>query len=71
MTKTELLAQRQAELEEVQAGIEEISKDGRTVKYRSSAELRAEIQQLETDIALESGKIRFRTKTRSRGSRWL
>ena len=71
MTKTELLAQRKTELEELQGGIEEITKDGKSVKYRTAKELRAEIQQIETDIALESGTIRFRTKTRSRGSRWL
>ncbi|MBI9092915.1 MAG: hypothetical protein JEZ12_27175 [Desulfobacterium sp.] len=71
MTKIELLAQRQSELEEVLAGVEEVTKDGKTVKYRSVRELRTEIQQLETDIALESGKIKFRTKARSRGSRWL
>ena len=71
MTKTKLLAQRKTELEELQGGIEEITKDGKSVKYRTAKELRAEIQQIETDIALESGTIRFRTKTRSRGSRWL
>jgi len=71
MTKSELLIQRKAELEELQGGVEEVTKDGKSVKYRSERELRATIQQLETDIALESGTIRFRTKARSKGSRWL
>ena len=72
MTDTELLAQRKTELAELQGGVKELSKGDKRVEYRSIKELREEIQQLTTDIALAAGTVKLRTKARSpRGSRWL
>ncbi len=71
MTDAELLVLRKTELGTLQGGIEEVTKGDKRVKYRKIKELKDEITLLEANISLASGDVKFRTKARTGGSRWL
>lgn len=59
-TVTELQARREALLASRSSGVARVSYDGKTVEYRSLAEIDRAIEQLDRDIAVAEGRRTIR-----------